>query len=412
MHPRGSWRFAQAIWAQKSPDRCLVGWPQVRVLVIDPPAFTPPYDHALCEALAARGHDVELVTAHFTHGEAPRPAGYRRRRTFGPPLSGLVAARPRSRLRVPLKLAGHGAGLVALAARAARTRPDIVHWQWAPLPRLDTHAIRLVGARAGATVITAHDVLPRRSASEVALWRGLYRHCERVIAHSEASRTRLLSEVGLEPGRVALVPHGLFTAAGPPVSPTRTGTRLLFFGLIRPDKGLDLLIEALPAVLRAVPDAGLRVVGSPRMPLEPLREQAAALGVAGAIEWDLRFVPDGEIAGVFAAASVVVLPYRAIEGSGVLATALALGVPPVATAVGSFPELLAAYDLGPAVPADDPAGLAAAIVRALTDEAARAKAYAGMERARDELGWERVAELTEQAYDEAMQVRRRRGGSP
>ena len=277
----------------------------MRVLVIDPPAFTPPYDHALCEALAARGHDVELVTAHFTHGEAPRPAGYRRRRTFGPPLSGLVAARPRSRLRVPLKLAGHGAGLVALAARAARTRPDIVHWQWAPLPRLDTHAIRLVGARAGATVITAHDVLPRRSASEVALWRGLYRHCERVIAHSEASRTRLLSEVGLEPGRVALVPHGLFTAAGPPVSPTRTGTRLLFFGLIRPDKGLDLLIEALPAVLRSVPDAGLRVVGSPRMPLEPLRERAAALGVAGAIEWDLRFVPDGEIAGVFAAASVV-----------------------------------------------------------------------------------------------------------
>jgi len=381
----------------------------VRVLVIDPPAYTPPYDHALCEALAARGHEVELVTAHFTHGEAPRPGGYRRRETFGPPLSGFVAAHPRSALRVPLKLAGHGAGLVALAARVARARPDIVHWQWTPLPRLDAHALPFVGARAGATVMTAHDVLPRRSASQVALWRGLYRRCDRVIAHSAASRERLLREVGLEPGRVALVPHGLFTAAGPPVAASAGGTRLLFFGLIRSDKGLDVLIEALPAVRRAVPGAGLRVVGSPRMPLEPLRERAAALGVADAIEWDLRFVPDDEIAPVFAAASAIVLPYRAIEGSGVLATALALGVPPVATAVGSFPELFAAYDLGDPVPAGNAAALAAGIVRTLTDGGARARAVAGMERAREELSWERVAELTELTYDEAMRVRRSRG---
>ena len=85
----------------------------------------------------------------------------------------------------------------------------------------------------------------------------------------------------------------------------------------------------------------LEVVGSPRMPIEPLRERAEVLGVAGRITWDLRFVPEAEVPAVLARARVVALPYRWIEGSGVLATALAQGVPPVVTAVGTFPELCA-----------------------------------------------------------------------
>ena len=88
------------------------------VLVVDPQAYTPWYDHALCEALAARGHDVELVTAAFMHGIPPAPNGYRRREAFGPALKQLVRARPRSPLRAPLKLAGHAAGLASLERAA------------------------------------------------------------------------------------------------------------------------------------------------------------------------------------------------------------------------------------------------------------------------------------------------------
>ncbi len=68
----------------------------MRILVIDPQAYTPWYDHALCEALASRGHQVELATAAFLHGDEPEPRGYRRREPFGPPLEGLLRARPRS----------------------------------------------------------------------------------------------------------------------------------------------------------------------------------------------------------------------------------------------------------------------------------------------------------------------------
>jgi glycosyltransferase involved in cell wall biosynthesis len=376
----------------------------VRILVVDPQAYTPWYDHALSEALAARGHEVELVTAAFMHGMAPVPSGYRRHESFGPAFKGLVRARPRGPLRAPLKLAGHVAGLAALEARTRRTRPDIVHWQWAPLPLLDLTVLRNLPARG--TIFTAHDVLPRRSADAVGRWRALYDSCDRVITHSENGRSRLLGEVGIDPTRVVIVPHPVLPDDRAPEPPDRSaaGETVLFFGLLRPDKGLDVLIEALPLLAARVPGARLEVVGSPRMPIEPLQARASELGVADRVSWDLRFVSDAEAAAAFARASAICLPYREIENSGVLAEALRRNLVPVTTAVGGLPEILTRYDLPPPVPIDDAPALAQRLAEALTDEALRGRAMAGMRRARAELTWTQAAATHEALYREVLRA--------
>ncbi len=397
-------RETRDIHVAKRTGPPLVASTAVRVLVIDPQAYTPWYDHALCEALAARGHEVELLTAAFLHGSEPQAHGYRKREVFGPPLERLLRARPRSPLRAPLKLAGHAAGLAALVARTRRSHPDIVHWQWAPIPQLDARALRRGARSSGGTVFTAHDILPRRSAGAVARWRALYRSCDRVITHSEYGRARLLDEVGLDAGRIAVIPHPVLADDGArePADAPASGDTVLFFGLLRPDKGLDVLIEALPALAERVPGARLEVVGSPRMPIEPLRRRAEQLGVADRIAWELRFVTDAEADAAFARATVVCLPYRAIENSGVLAEALRHGVVPVTTAVGGLPETLARYDLPGPVPPADPAALAAALAAALTDEAARQRATAGMARARHELTWAHAAASHEALYRDVL----------
>jgi hypothetical protein len=107
----------------------------VRVVVADPPAFTPPYDHALCTALAAAGADVELATSRFRFGDVPAPEGYARRELFYPLSSRLFR---RSRLRLPLKVAEHPLGL----ARLALTPADVLHLQWLGLPEADAFLLR------------------------------------------------------------------------------------------------------------------------------------------------------------------------------------------------------------------------------------------------------------------------------
>ena len=395
---------AETTCASSSASGAWASAADVRVAVVDPQAYTPPYDDELCRALDAAGAEVELLTAHFTHGAAPVPQGYERRELFGPPLARLLERRPTTRLRAPLKLGGHVTGLARLLRHVRSSRPDVVHWQWAPLPSLDLRALRAASRSAGTTIFTAHDVLPRRSRDAAPLWAEVYGSCDRVIVHGAASRDRLLVEVGgIAPERIAVIPHALLHAdAGAALPVEQTEPRILFFGLIRPDKGLDVLIEALPAVAGRVPDVRLDIVGSPRMPIEPLRERANALGLAGRISWDLRFVAEADVSALLARARAIALPYRWIEGSGVLATAIARGVPPVVTAVGTFPELCATYDLGEPVPPDDPAGLAAALVRSLTDPALRKRAAAGMQRARSELTWERTAQLTMGLYERAL----------
>src|SRR5947208_16926974 len=119
----------------------------MRVLLADPPAFTPPYDHALASALARAGAEVELVTSPFRFGEAPAPDGFRRSGLFYPLGSRVFR---RSRLRIPLKLLEHPVGLARLRGRKA----DVVHFQWLSAPELDDRLLRVNAP----LVFTAHDI--------------------------------------------------------------------------------------------------------------------------------------------------------------------------------------------------------------------------------------------------------------
>ena len=140
----------------------------MRVVVADPPAFTPPYDHALATALAAAGAEVELATSRFRFGAVAAPDGYRRRELFYPLSSRLFG---RSRLRVPLKVVEHPFGLARLAATPA----DVVHVQWLAVPELDSWLLR----HRAPLVLTAHDLLPRRTAGKAGLWRRAFGRFER-----------------------------------------------------------------------------------------------------------------------------------------------------------------------------------------------------------------------------------------
>jgi glycosyltransferase involved in cell wall biosynthesis len=346
----------------------------VRVHLVDPAAYTPPYDRALAAALARCGAEVELITSRFDYGVVPAAEGVTVREHF--------YARRLPGPRRHARLAQHVPDM--LRYRRVGRRADVVHFQWLSVQALDAHLLPRVHPR----VLTAHDVLPREpKPSQLAGQRRLYERMDAIVVHSEHGAARLRDELGLDPAKVHVIPHGVLdnlAAVEPAPLFAKTRPVVLFFGLIRPYKGLDVLLEAWRA---AHADAELWVVGMPRM------DSAFIHGPN--VRTALRFVSGPELAGAFEAADLVVLPYREIDQSGVLFTALAFGKPLLLTTVGGFPEITAAEH----VPPGDAEALANALTTLLGDPARlAAMAEASKALAAGEYGWDSIARRTLDLY--------------
>jgi glycosyltransferase involved in cell wall biosynthesis len=364
----------------------------VRVQVVDPSAYTPPYDRALSGALARAGADVELVTSRFAYGDVPPADGYRVSELFYRRAGRYGAA---DRGRFPTKLAEHVPDMLRYRrhARAA----DVVHWQWLTVQPVDAYLLPPKRPR----LLTAHDVVPREPRpGQIGATRRLLEKMDAVIVHSEHGAGRLRDELGLEAERIHVIPHGAFDYLThlpdekplPPELAEVEGPVVLFFGLLRPYKGIELLIEAF----QNVEGAELWVVGMPRMPLGPLRELASE--IRGRVRFVPRFVDDSEIPAFFRRADIVALPYREIDQSGVLYTALAFGKPMVVSSVGGFAEI-AAEGAARAVPPNAPVEMAAAIQQLLDEPEERERLAAGARAAAaGRYSWDSIAEQTMTLY--------------
>jgi glycosyltransferase involved in cell wall biosynthesis len=375
----------------------------VRVSLIDPVSYTLPYDTSLAAALARRGHEVDLIAARFAHGAVPEPDGYRRHDLFFTVSARVLAKRPRSRARFALKGLEYLPDLARADRAISRFDPEIVHVQWLGIPDADLLWLRRLQRRRG-VVFTAHDVLPRRTERRLDLWQAVFATVDRVVVHGSAA-VEQLKALGVPSERIARIPHPLFNAPADELRPPN-GRTLLHFGFLRSSKGLDVLLRALPRIAAEVPDVRLVVAGDPLEPVDSLERLAAELGVAERIDWRLGYVEDSAIPALMEQSTALVLPYRKIESSGVLATALGHGRPAVVSDVGSLGETVREFDAGLVVPPEDPNALAAACVRLLVDEDARDEAFRGTERARRELSWESAADAHERLYEEILRERR------
>jgi glycosyltransferase involved in cell wall biosynthesis len=366
----------------------------MRVQIVDPSAFTPPYDHALSGALARAGADVELVTSRFLYGPVPREDGYRVTEAFYRRTADRGLDAPARRA---FKLAEHVPDL--LRFRAAE-HPEVVHWQWLTAPHLDVPLLPSGHAR----VFTLHYPLPE-SKPGLTAQRMLLSRFDAVVSHTEPGAARLRHGVGLDPGRVHVIPHGAFDYLTrlPEEKPLPGDLAeaedpvILFFGLLRPYKGIDVLLEAF----REVDGAELWIAGMPRMPLEPLHELATR--ARGNVRFVPRFVPDPEIPAFFRRADVVVLPYREIEQSGVLSTALAFGKPIVASAVGGFPEVAERHGAVRLVPPGDARALARTLSELVSQPSQRESlAHAAAEAAAGPYSWDAIARTHMDLYEHLL----------
>ncbi len=377
----------------------------MRVALIDPSLFTLPYDRALAGGLGRAGHDVTLF------GRRPGPddggaEGVRLVPHFYRVSDSGPARRLPGKARLALKGLDHAASMLGLLQRLRRERPDVIHFQWLPLPMVDRAFLGRL-RRVAPLVLTVHDTNPFNGDPSARLQqRGFFQSLTEfgtLIVHTVQGQARLTGS-GVQAERLLVLPHG--TLLSPPArtdDPMQGPLTFLLFGKIKPYKGLDVLIEAfaaLPEPLRA--QARIRAVGKPYMDLGPLWAQAERLGVAGQLTIEPRFVADDEVPGLFGPGVVAVFPYREIEASGVLSIALACARPVIASALGSFAETIVDGVHGHLVPPGDAPPLTAAMAHVLDDRAFTANASRQARALVDAVpGWDEIAGLTAEAYRRA-----------
>ena len=375
------------------------------------------YAFNLSSALAERGHEVTLITA----------AAYELDGRSVPP--GLAIVKVLGRWGAKLGSRGPGflrralarlealADALRVAVRVRRERPDVAHLHSTnPAALAYLTALRWTGVPLVATahVVTPHERIPLQTP----VYRRIHRTPDLVIAHSQADGRRLEDEFALAQESVEVIPHGeygFFERGGRTVDRREARRRLglaeaeevvLFFGYIREYKGLDLLLDAWPAIQQRRAAARMLIAGDPvrlsSARRQELEEQAEALGAVHRF----AYIPFADVATYFAAADLLVMPYRSISQSGVLYLALSVGLPVVATRVGALPELLYHGESALLVPPECPGELAEALTAALGDPELLQRLARGGRRLAREHSWPAIAETTEAAFRHLTGARR------
>jgi polysaccharide biosynthesis protein PslF len=302
-----------------------------------------------------------------------------------------------------LREGGHQVGVVRVGPAVTREVPGVIasiddrdslpsEWVIRALDQADVvvvqHEYGIYAGRDGASIVplvesltspvivVAHTILRAPTTHQRHVLEALARAADLVVVMTDAGRDNLLAGFDVDGDKVVVVPHGAAVAAiRQPAA--RTGHSILTWGLLGPGKGIEWMIEALALLDDMDPKVEYCIAGDTHPKVAAthgeayrtsLARRAAEAGVERSVRFDAGYRDLPALAELIAASSVVVLPYDSPDQvtSGVLVDAVAAGRPVVATAFPHAVELLTS-GAGIVVPRRDPAALAAAVRRVLTE---------------------------------------------
>jgi glycosyltransferase involved in cell wall biosynthesis len=258
-------------------------------------------------------------------------------------------------------------------------------------------------ARVPVRIANRREVNPGRAAHELIAQRIGYACAHQVVANCAAAAERLRSE-GVPARKIAVIPNGLDVDAYAPREPITRVRRVVTVANLRREKGHDVLLDAAAIVVRRFPDARFDIVGAgPELARLTARAETLSLGAA------VSFLGHCEdVRTRLAAADLFVLPSRSEAFPNAVLEAMAIGLPPIASAVGGLLEMIESGRSGVLVPPDDPGSLAEEISRLMADPTTAARMGAAARARAQTFSFARMVAAFESVYLTA----RRRGVSP
>jgi D-inositol-3-phosphate glycosyltransferase len=305
---------------------------------------------------------------------------------------------------------------------AARSKPPIFHILWNnKFEYFDRTFLMLYYKLCGKKIaFTAHNVnQAKRDAKDSFLnrltLRIQYRLTDHIFVHTQKMKTELCDDFAVPAKAVTVIRHPINnafpdTSLTPSEAKLQLGVKdnektILFFGRIRPYKGIEHLLAAFQQLVKSDPKYRLIIAGEPKKGseayLDEIRQIASRDFKPGEIILKFQFIPDHEMEIYLKGGDVLVLPYKDIFQSGVLFLAYSFGLPVVATDVGSFREEIVEGKTGFICKPGDPADLAKTLETYFLSDI-----YTNLRTRRQDIkdyantvhSWDAVAELTRDAY--------------
>ena len=364
------------------------------------------YAIALCTGLAQNGLDVQLVVPQGRKVDANIPF----------PVIHLGPSKDPSINKIK-KVIQYINYLRRLLGLIRQSKVDIVHFQFFRLEGIESLFLCLLRLFSPTIVHTAHNVLPHDNKKlDFVFKQIIYWAVDGIIVHSRYIQEKLLKTFRVNQEKTAIVPHGNFDLYLPDEPISREDARekfglspqdnvLLFFGYIRPYKGLEVLIDAFG--LAATQDCNLKLIiaGAPQNEnlAKGYNNQIAQLDAKDKVLFHAHFIPFTEVATYFSAADIVVLPYRNIDHSGIVHMAYSFGRPIIASPVGDFPEAIEEGKSGLIFAENTQDALAATLAHAFSDKESLVQMgqYA-KELSDGKYSWQNVAQSTIGFYKDLM----------
>lgn len=364
-----------------------------------------PLNDGLCKGLLLAGARVSLYTCDETVD--PAIPGLR----FCAVYKGIYGRGPRW-----IRALRYLAGSLGMAWSAVWRGETIVHFHIFGGGVLELCNILLVKLFGRTVVLTVHDVesLARPAAMGRSTIGRVFGLASRLIVHNQTSREELIQRLCIDVKKISVIPLGNYlemTCHVPSPSEARRALGIgeakkviLFFGQIKEVKGIDLLIEALPAIASEVPEALLVIAGRPwRTGFSRYEALIDTLGVRDRCLVHLEYVPDDRVPQYYAAADVVVLPYRRIYQSGVILLAMGFGKVVVASDLPGMREVVVDGENGYLFARESKDALAKTLVRALQGHPERAEIEArALEYVRRRHDWNQIGVKTVQLYRDML----------
>jgi glycosyltransferase involved in cell wall biosynthesis len=381
------------------------------VLIVDACQFTPPYNYCLMDALVRGGSQVHYATTEFAHGDALEPDGVHVSKGFFflARVAGKVSKS--AALRRFLRAVEYPIDCVWLFSLIVAKNLRIIHFMWVVAPAYDALLMRLLKRCGRRIVLTAHNPFPHdHDAGDIEKYCRVYREADRIIALTAHSKRQIVEHVPEAAERVTVIAHGdygpLFSRTGFNESlfsqvKQKAGRKrvLSFLGGIRPYKGLEVLIEALPLIRALGDDYFFLIAGSVVEPRERPGWSRVTEALAGDDVWcDIRFLPTEDFKAYLEVTDVLIQPYLSASQSGNTVMAYAAGKPVISTDVGGLREMTEDGRTGYVVPPNDPCAIAAAVGKCFEPGRYESLSEAARRNAREKYSWTTIARQTQHVY--------------